>query len=93
MNENAGWNIPGVRKSVFAPDGEKFPEGCLIVHGDQGIIAVRLFGCPPGALFRNALGIHMCYDSEYFIFDSPPDAACLRGRKLRMTTITSDKSM
>lgn len=35
----------------------------LFVHGDQGIIAVRLFGCPPGALFRNALGIHLCLSS------------------------------
>jgi glycosyltransferase involved in cell wall biosynthesis len=30
MNENPGWNIPGVRKVVFVPDGEAFPEGCVM---------------------------------------------------------------
>lgn len=30
MNENPGWNIPGVRKAVFVPDGEAFPEGCAM---------------------------------------------------------------
>jgi len=29
-NENQGWNIPGVRKVVFVPDGEAFPEGCVM---------------------------------------------------------------
>ncbi len=27
MNENPGWNIPGVRKAIFAPDGEVLPQG------------------------------------------------------------------
>ena len=30
MSENPGWNIPGVRKAVFVPDGEAFPEGCAM---------------------------------------------------------------
>ncbi|MBU4524348.1 MAG: glycosyltransferase [Desulfomicrobium sp.] len=30
MNENPGWNISGVRKAVFVPDGEAFPEGCVM---------------------------------------------------------------
>jgi len=30
MNENPGWNIPGVRKAVFAPDGGAIPEGSAL---------------------------------------------------------------
>lgn len=30
MNENPGWDIPGVRKAVFVPDATMFPEGHAI---------------------------------------------------------------